>query len=261
MYKKNMFIEFENIANLGIMAGISTRNGGVSSGNYKSLNLGIYTNDQKESISKNYEIFLESLNLRMNKTFYTLQVHGTDIKIIDEKFYADSSDFSAIENFDGMISKLKNINLVTFYADCVPLLFYDKKNDVIGICHSGWRGSVKKIALKMVELFIGEFNSNPLDIICAIGPCASVCCYEVDSVVIKEVNKNFKFPHKYYMLKNNNKYMLDLKKMNYDILVESGILKENIEISPLCTICNNDILFSYRKENGKTGRHIGIISK
>ena len=256
-----MLIEFNNLKKEKIKAGISTRIGGVSKKPYNSMNLGIYTDDLKEDVEENYDIFLNALDIDKNKTFYTLQIHGDKIKIIDREFYNNSDSFTAIENYDGMISTINGINLVTFYADCVPLLFYDKKQNIIGVCHSGWRGTVKKIAKKMINTFQSEFNSNLEDIICAIGPSADVCCYEVDKSVINEFDKHFAYAKECYIAKENGKYMLDLKKVNYKLLIELGIKKINIEISNLCTICNNDILYSHRKESGITGRHIGIISK
>lgn len=259
-----------------VLCGVTYRIGGNSKKPYKSLNLGFNTGDRYEDIFKNYETLINNLELKDYTFFLTNQIHEDKIKVIDKSDLSDEStnedttkgsydfDFKNrirfVDGHDGMVTDLPNIALLTFYADCVPLVFYDPIKKVIGNCHAGWRGTVKRIPEKLIMKMIEEFGSNPSDIRVAIGPCASKCCYEVDSGVINEFDAN-NFPNDIYETKEDGKFMLDLKSANKSTLLLSGVKEENIEISNSCTICNNDLFFSYRLENGSTGRHCAIICK
>ena len=147
---------------------------------------------------------------------------------------------------------------MSFHADCTPVFFYDHVKKVIGLAHAGWRGTLLNIAGKMVKAFVNDFNSNPSDIRIAIGPSLGSCCFEVDKDVADLfLSENGEFEK--YMEIKEPKYYFNLWEINKYLLMKEGIKEENIEISGICTKCNNDLFFSHRGQGGKRGLLAGIL--
>ena len=138
------------------------------------------------------------------------------------------------------------------FADCTPVILYDKVKNIGAIAHAGWRGKAKQIAVKTVE----KMNSNPENIIAVIGPAICINCYEVKKEVLEQLKLTVKNFDELYKLQDD-KIFVDLKGINARQLAEFGV--KEIDICPYCTSCNNDLFFSYRKENGTTSRHSAII--
>jgi YfiH family protein len=130
-------------------------------------------------------------------------------------------------------------------ADCQAILLYDPAKRVAGIIHAGWRGSVKNIAGKAIQLMVSQFNCNPADIIAGVGPSLGPCCSEF---------RNWKqeLPHDFSQFQVRTNYF-DFWTITEIQLTESGVLRKNIEIAGLCTKCHPEVFYSYRGE-GKTGR-------
>ncbi len=150
---------------------------------------------------------------------------------------------------------------MTYYADCTPLFFVDTKNRAIGLAHAGWRGTVGRIGERVVEKLKECYGTDPADIVAAIGPAISVCCYEVDKPCADNFyalnaldSSRFVFP------KDNGKYMIDLLEANRQVLVAAGVKSENITISDLCTNCNSELLWSHRATNGRRGTMSAFMS-
>ena len=145
--------------------------------------------------------------------------------------------------------------MVTFYADCVPLYFIDPVHKAIGLSHSGWRGTVKKMGLVTLQKMQEAYGTNPEDVIAAIGPSICQDCYEVSEDVISEFQQNFDKKHweALFYKKPNGKYQLNLWKANEIIMVEAGVKLENIAVTNVCTNCNSDLLFSHRATKGQRG--------
>ena len=158
-------------------------------------------------------------------------------------------------HMDGLATNVKGVPLYTGYADCVPLFFYDPKEEVIGLAHSGWRGTVGRIGAKMVKFLETEYGSRKENLLAAIGPSICRDCYEVSEDVALEFFRELKGHSKEEFLdqKENGKYQLDLWKANEIILLEAGILPEHLDITDICTCCNPDLLFSHRASHGKRG--------
>lgn len=238
----------------------STRLGGVSKGIFESLNLGFKRGDEDENVKRNYELLCNIIGINSQDIVFSNQVHKTKIKIIRKKDINEKYDSSKdAEGIDGLITNLSKVPLVTLYADCVPLFFLDPINRVVGLAHAGWRGTVNKIGLKMVQRFKDTFNSNPKDILIGIGPSIGKCCFEVDEQVAKEFERAFVNIENIVYPKTNNKYIINLWETNRQILLEGGITSSNITITDLCTKCNKDIFFSHRGHNGRRGSLAAII--
>lgn len=238
----------------------SSRLGGVSEKPYSSLNLGLKTADAKVNIEKNYELLFKAIGIPIKNSVLSDQVHKDKIKMITKadcgKGIIRDSDISEI---DGMVTNEKGIALVTHYADCVPVYLLDPINKAIGLAHAGWKGTVLKIAQKVVLKMQESFGTEPKNCLAAIGPSIGKCCYEVDEQVINKFNQNFTNLNKYVFSKGNNRYKLDLWEANKNQLEEIGILQRNITVSNLCTYCNSRLFFSHRLEKGMTGRMAAVL--
>jgi hypothetical protein len=138
------------------------------------------------------------------------------------------------------------------FADCVPILIYDPKNNIIGIVHAGWQGTVKRIVQNAVKYLTDMFSSDPEEILAGIGPSIGPDHYEVGKDVIIEVDDKLKEIRSEILITKNGKTYFDLWKSNELLLIQSGV--KNIEVAGICTACNLDEWYSYRMEGQKSGR-------
>ena len=203
------------------------------------------------------DIFKDMSNImevREENIFRAKQVHGSDVLIIDNQSLKDISK----EEKDGFVTNRKGIVLATYHADCVPVYFYDRKKDVIGLAHAGWKGTLNNICGSIIEAMVEKFESRAEDIIVAIGPSIGICCYEIGPDLVKLFSD--KYPkEKDIILEKESKVYLDLWKVNKINLLNLGVKEENIYYSNTCTSCKVDKLYSYRKEKGTNNRMIAAI--
>ncbi len=238
-----------------IKHGFTTRLGGVSEGIFSSMNLAFNRGDDREAVLENYRRICSSIGLDFNSLTASAQDHHTFVRVVTAKDCGVGiTKPRDIESVDALVTNKKNVTLVTYYADCTPLFFADTKKRVIALAHAGWRGTVGRIGEKVINKMTEEFGSDPKDIKCAVGPAISKCCYEVDKACADEFynlsdldTSEFIFP------KKNNKFMIDLLETNRRILLNAGILTENITVSDVCTKCNSELLWSHRATNGQRG--------
>jgi YfiH family protein len=222
-----------------------------------SFSLALHTGEHKRYIVENRQKIMKQLSLNENISFIVAkQTHGDNIAIISEHKHRGWHELdSAIEDCDALITNQKGIMLTILTADCVPILLMDIEKNVIAAVHAGWRGSRAKIVAKTVNKMCKAFDCDVKNIVVGIGPSIGVCCYEVDSNVANFFKKSQK-----RALKNSEKYMLDLPMVNKEQLLSVGILESNIEMSHICTACEVDRYFSYRKEKGCSGRFMSMIT-
>jgi len=204
--------------------------------------------------TKKLDNFLRVLNLQKKDLVLMGQVHGNKIKVVDE-----DDKGKVISGIDGMVTAKPGVVLGVKTADCLPILFYNPQDGVIGIAHAGWQGILAKIVQKVIDLMI-KMGSFPSDILVGVGPYISKCCYVVDDQRIKKFIGEFgNFASMVYT--NQKGFHLDLFVSTSNQLVQSGVPKENIFNSQICTSCQNKEFFSYRKDSKKTyGEMLGIIS-
>lgn len=237
----------------------TTRFGGVSQGNFSSMNLGMSTEDNRSNKIENYYIMSQKFPIYLYDIVKTCQSHTANIRYVTDMDKGKIFDATpGYKDVDGLITDRKNIVISTSHADCNPVFFYDPIKKIIGMAHAGWRGTVENITGKMIQKFIIDFGSKPEDIIAAIGPSLGQCCFEVDKDVADiflSVNKKYEK----FMKIIGNKYNFDLWAINKYIMINEGLKEENIEISGLCTKCNNDLFFSHRGQQGKRGLMLGMI--
>ena len=166
-----------------------------------------------------------------------------------------------IREIDGLMTNVPGIPLMTFYADCVPVFFYDPVKKVVAMNHSGWKGTVAKISRCMLSRLKEEYGTEASDLICAVGPSICKDCYEVSEDVAKQFMDAYTKAQVDEIVydKGDGKYLLDLHRANYYNLVDSGVLPEKIDVTNICTCCNSDVLFSHRASHGLRGNLGAVI--
>ncbi len=233
----------------------TTRLGGVSEGIFESLNLSFSRGDQRAAVEENFQRVAQALGTEYGNFVFTDQTHTVNVRRVGiEDAGKGLTRARGYSDVDGLITNEPGLVLSTFYADCVPLYFIDTKKRAIGLSHSGWRGTVRRMGRVTLETMRREFGTLPEDVICAIGPSICQDCYEVSEDVAEEFIREFS-SHSEEILENkgNGKYQLDLWRANEMILLEAGIKPEHLSVTDLCTCCNDKILFSHRASQGKRG--------
>lgn len=240
----------------------STRHGGVSEGCYATMNLG-WREDKPENVVENYRRICSAIGCDCKNTVWTRQVHKDRILNVTESDRGKGL-FKERDNdgYDAVITNCKDVVLTGFSADCVLIYFYDPVKKVIGICHSGWRGTVLSIGAKTVERLVSDYGCNKSDILCGIAPAIGKCCFQVDEPVVNEFRNAFTYADKFIEkdINSDGHYFIDLHSINEEILVNAGILRNNIENSHICTMCNPDMFFTHRLMGNKRGSMAGLIS-
>jgi YfiH family protein len=264
-----------------LLHGFSTRPGGLTTvyGGH-DLNLGFTKQDSHSAVQRNREIFLQQLGAAQNGRLWPLimlrQIHSDLIHSIDRTPQEHLAG-------DGLITGTAGLLLGILTADCLPVILVDTNSRAVGIFHAGWRGTVKRIVEKGVGEMQRHFATCPSDLKAAIGPGIHKCCYEVGvdvgeqftsqfsyaSELFHEVTESDRVRDKYPLLflsarppghtRVPKKVFLDLAEANRRQLLVAGVSSKNISVSPLCTSCRTDLLFSYRAEKGLTGRMMGAI--
>lgn len=170
------------------------------------------------------------------------------------------------ENFidiDGLVTSKKNRILSLTFADCTPLFLFDKNKKIIGNIHSGWQGTIKKIAKNAIRFMEEKYSCNPKDIICVIGPTIRKCHFEVQQDIRDVFYKTFSYMEDINNIIEYNKetksYFIDTVKINKNLLIKEGILEKNIIDSKVCSVCNSDMIHSYRKKGKEAGRNTALI--
>ena len=226
----------------GLVAGVSTRHGGLSQAPFSSLNLGVHTDDDQAVIKQNLSIFCADLGISPTDLARSYQVHGDKIWVTGRAGYQSG--------FDAMVSVQPGVFAGVGIADCTPILLADPVTRVCAAIHAGWKGTVAQIVAKTASRMIENRGSNPADILAYIGPCISQAHFEVGDEVAEHFAKEFK-------TRKGSKWHVDLKKANAAQLQSLGI--EQIEIDKACTVDNNADYFSHRTEKGITGRMLALI--
>lgn len=256
------YLTFPGLTKTGCVRHLfTTRTGGTSSGIFESLNLSFTRGDDRDCVLQNYDRVAEVLGITRDRIVCSDQTHTTNIRIVTKEDAGKGIDRQRdYADIDGLVTNEKGLALATFYADCVPLYFVDPVREVIGLAHSGWRGTVAGMGKKMVERMHAAFGCDPADIHAAIGPSICQECYEVSSDVAEEFQKAFAGMNGAETLlyqkpeqKAEGKYQLDLWLANQLWLTDAGITPEHLEVTNVCTAHNPAYLFSHRKTNGKRG--------
>lgn len=205
--------------------------------------------DFQNLVAGNKEMFCEVLGITPENFINPSQTHSVNI----EAARIGKSDYP---DCDGLILANKEQAVFLNFADCTPVIIFDKILNIGAVCHAGWRGTAGKISALTAQKMINEFGSNPSDLKAAIGPTISLCCYNVGEDVLEKLISTISDRDGVWE-KRNGEFFVDLKEINRRQLNEVGV--EQVDVCPYCTVCDNDIFFSYRKENATTNRHSAVL--
>lgn len=241
-----------------ILHAVSTRIGGVSSGAYEGLNIGYTTEDEPDCVYENRERIRAACGIPVQPVLN--MVHGTDMVYVD-----DTPDGRAIG--DACMTDKRDLPMMITTADCVPIIIYDPDHHAASLVHAGWKGTLDRIAKLAVESMGRKFASVPSKLKIGLGPSIGPCCFEVGADVGEAFNRRFK----------NNKHLqelplfsgitgnsqtggkVDLWAANYAALLEAGAESGNICLSRVCSFCQSEMCYSYRRDNRVTGRMASLV--
>ena len=249
---------------------ISTRLGGVSEGQFRSLNLTTGRGDSKENVLENFSRIAAAFGTDPAHCICSHQVHETKVRRVGKEDAGMGLLRPMVwESADGVVTNEPGLVLSTFYADCVPLYVVDPVHRAIGMSHSGWRGTAARMGAVTLSAMQEAYGTRPEDVVCAVGPSICKDCYEVSADVADIFAEEFP-GHEQEILaeseKNSvgmahadKKYQLDLWKANEIIFQEAGVRKEHLAVTDICTCCNPKLLFSHRASHGKRGNLGGFL--
>ena len=245
----------------GLVHAFTTRKGGVSEGDYKSLNMALHVGDSEQVVLENRKRVCGKIGINASLLIAGQQTHNDLVAVVGAVHRGQGalSYAASLPDTDALITNEPGVPLSSYYADCVPLFLVDPVKLVIGLAHAGWRGTVLRIGEKTVREMNRVFGSDPSDCLAVIAPSIGPCCYEVDSRVINELGKGFSYWRELTQETSPGKYRLDLWEANYRTFTDAGLRPENIVNTKLCTSCNTDLFYSHRAENGRTGRMASLI--
>jgi len=244
-------LKFSNLnSHSNLVHFVTTRHGGKSKGLYSSLNLSLKVDDEKQLVTVNREILANSIGISEEKILFPDQCHTSNIIEVDSK-----TNVSDLLETDALITQSKGICLCVLAADCVPVLLFDPKEEVVAAIHAGWRGTVGRIVPRAIEQMVKSFSSLPKNIIAAIGPSISQKNYEVGDEVANKFQVFFHDnPSIIKKKKEIGKYHIDLKEANKELLLRYDVQNKNIEVSPNCIFDLSDLLYSARRDGLHCGR-------
>ncbi|MFC4320260.1 peptidoglycan editing factor PgeF [Litchfieldia salsa] len=246
-----------------ILAGFTTKNGGVSKGYFSSFNLGLHVNDDSDAVCTNRKLLGQHIDVPPENWVGCEQVHKASVVKVTRSMCGKGSLTykDSIQGTDAIYTTESDVLLTLCFADCVPLYFYEPNYKLIGIAHAGWKGSVLDIAGEMIRAWEINENVNPQNIHVSIGPSIGPCCYIVDDFVINRIRDlDLGNEHVFFEV-SPGQYGLDLKQLNERLMLSAGVPKENITSTSYCTSCNRDIFFSHRRDKGTTGRMLSFIGR
>lgn len=235
-----------------------TRLGGVSQGPFRSLNFDPHGGDSRENILQNKAILGSALDIDPERIFLANQVHGDQVLILEELPAETSSKYHHLD-YDAIVTRQNGVAIGVLTADCLPIMVYDPEETVIGIVHSGWRGTCLNIVGNVVSKLRRAFGVDPENLIVGLGPCIGDCCYEVDIKVVRSIKNSTGRWKEFIKPLKANRYSLDLVGLNVFQILQAGVPQENIVRVNACTACNSKIFFSHRASRGRTGRQVNLI--
>ncbi|MDR2918587.1 MAG: peptidoglycan editing factor PgeF [Tannerella sp.] len=243
--------------NKQLIAVSTSRKGGVSVGDYSSLNLCHYVGDDEEYVVKNRQHFCRILAFSPDRLFFPRQTHSDYVLNLNDDFLKLSSieQLQLLEGVDALVTNKRQVGIGIFTADCVPVFLYDTVRQAIGIVHAGWRGTSAQIVSKTILLMQKTFDTDPKDLIAALGPCISQKNYAVGDELYDVFYKAC-FPVNELFIRQplTSKWHFDLRAANRWLLMEAGVPIQQIEMTDICTYDQSDRYFSARKLGIQSGR-------
>lgn len=242
---------FSNISHF-----VTTRNGGYGCGNYASFNCTGYTGDNPEDVRRNQLLLLSSLP-QVKQLVIPRQVHDTRIYVIDSP---EPVTDEVLEGIDALITNQQGFCLCISTADCIPILLYDARKQIVAAIHAGWRGTVNGITRKVIREMQRIYNTDATDIVACIGPGISLQSFEVGEEVYESFHdKNFPMDRISLWNAATGKHHIDLWEANRIQLEDCGVPVSNIQCAGICTYQEHETFFSARRLGIASGRILSGI--
>lgn len=237
----------------GLTHAFTTRKGGTSRAPFDSFNLGGHIRDDefKQDAISNRKKLLGSLSLKFEKIVVAGQVHSRNVTVIK-----DPQQVPNVSGVDGLTTNCPDVTLMLHFADCVPVIVFDRRKRIAAIFHAGWKGTAARISGHGVETMAAEFGSNPADMVAAVGPAIGSCCYQTGEDVALALSQTVADVDGLIKQIDGKPYP-DLKSINAQQLFEAGV--GIVEVSNHCTACNPEMFYSHRQSGGITGRQGALI--
>ena len=251
--KSISYYTFSTLDDYSLAHGVFMRYGGVSPAPWASLNMATSVGDSKESVIENRKRITNCLSLKEDSIYDVWQVHSNRVVFATGPRKPDQPH----EKADAIITNNPGVTIMMLFADCVPIMMYDPKNNVAAITHAGWQGTVNWIVGETVISMREKYACRPEDIIACIGPSICVDHYEIGEEVAEEVNRSFENTQQ-ILIRKEGKIHMNLQCANRIILQNNGV--KRIQNSNICTACNKSDWYSHRAENGQTGRFAAVIT-
>lgn len=234
----------------------SLRDGGVSEGIYASMNLSYARQDDPENVRRNYERIAGIFGRHAEDVVVTRHEHGTHVIRVDHAGEPEPAEM----RYDGIVTNVPGVVLCALAADCMTVVFADPVQKAVGVCHSGWKGTLGRISREVIQTMTREYGTDPKDVICGVGPSICGDCYEINDEIAGKFLEGFPGHGAEILVdKHNGHQMLDLHKCCEITLKECGV--RTVLVTDVCTMENPEHLFSHRvmgNARGNIGAFIGI---
>lgn len=238
----------------------STRSGGCSSGKLASLNMAFHTGDSTENVLENRRRFFNLFQADYRQIVSAIQVHGTAIAVYDHNHRGEGAlPQSATKRCDALVTTEPNLILSAYAADCQLLYFCALDRPLVALAHAGKQGVFGRIGPQVIEYLEKHYQVKPDRLLVAISPGVCRRCYQVGREDADAFRQAGWSGQRFLEPVAEASFNLDLGAINFDQLLTAGINRDNIAMCGLCTSCNPDLFYSYRRDRGETGRMIGFI--
>ena len=230
-----------------------TRRGGVSTGPYESLNFSLGVGDREENVRENLARAARALDVATGRIFFLSQVHGADVHVLAGD---ESHDEILHRRGDALIGASPDAACAVRIADCAPILLADRRTGAVAAVHAGWRGTVAGVVASAIRT-LRESAGESADLMAAIGPHISLEAFEVGEDVARQLAAAS--PDADVVDRSRAKPHVDLRRILRSQLRAQGLERDSIDDVPGCTVLDEDLLFSYRRDGKKSGRHLAAI--
>ncbi|GFN24062.1 peptidoglycan editing factor PgeF [Thermanaeromonas sp. C210] len=246
-----------------VRAAFSTRQGGVSPGVFRSLNLGFHVGDEPDLVLTNRRLFAEATGLPLATWVVGEQVHGSRVAVAGKKDRGRGADTleTCVPGVDALVTAEPGITLVALFADCVPVYVVSADGRAMALIHAGWKGTLSRVAGAAVDCLAEVFNVRTAECRAVIGPAIGPCCYRVGDEVAEAFRKQLPWGEAVLRPGGEGSWYLDLWEANRLALVDAGLHPERIAVAGLCTACHQELFYSYRRDGGRTGRMAAVLGR
>jgi polyphenol oxidase len=255
--RETMLLRSHLLTARGVRHGFSTRNGGVSSGPFATLNVAVGPGDEPDSVAENLQRLARAIEVDASRLYQTSQVHGAAVRTV-----RGSDDRRTVlhEEADALVTRDRDTAIGVRVADCVPVLFLDERTGYVAAAHAGWKGLVGGVLGAAVATLDGNQGAGEhTALVAAIGPCIGPCCFEVGEDVAATIAAAA--PEDPAVVRRGaSKPRVDLRRAVRAQLRGLGLDDARIEDVAGCTRCEPERFFSYRRDGARSGRHLAIIS-